>query len=264
MTRSVDSEARGVELGEPSDLAPPSEPSELARRKRPAFAGLFRAYLRWRMRRAFSAVRIRGLPALRALAAREPLLLAANHVAWWDPLVLIVLDGVLTGDARCLMDASNLRRLPFFSLVGALPLDRSAPRAAVADLAAAARLLDRPGRVLIIFPQGEQRPAHLPLELRPGIEWLARKSGARVVPLALRYDFREEPRPELNVSIGEPLGGEAPCTLPALGEALGRELARIDAHLLAEDASFVPLLSSASGRISLGARLLAWLTRGAR
>lgn len=232
-------------------------------RKRPVFARLFRAYVRMRMRGSFDAVRVRGLEGLVERLQHGPLIVAANHASWWDALFLVLLDGVEGIDAHCLMDAQNLRQLPFFAWLGAVPLERSRARRAKEDLDRAAELLDRPGRVLIVFPQGRQVPPHLPLRFASGVLHLARKTGVPVVPMALRYDYREEPVPEMNVSIGPPIdaaNGEGHA-LRRLEAVVGEQLAVIDRHLESDDPSFVRWVGAPRRRVSGAARLLAWVAR---
>ena len=130
------------------------------------FFALARRYVRYKFARGFDGVHVEGLQEARALMAREPVIVAATHVAWWDALFAIQMAALLGGESYCLMDAANLRRLPFFGWVGAVPLDRSSPKRALKDMKAAATLLDRPGRVVWIFPQGRQRPA---LTKTPGV-----------------------------------------------------------------------------------------------
>jgi 1-acyl-sn-glycerol-3-phosphate acyltransferase len=135
--------------------------------------------------------------------------------------VVVLVDAALGTESYCLMDAENLERLPFFGWIGAVSLRRLEPRLALADLKQHAELLDRPGRVVWIFPQGKQRPAHLrPLELQRGVSVLATASGARVLPLSLSYAFRERAEPAVVLTFG------APCEVARRGplEALERGL----------------------------------------
>ncbi len=135
--------------------------------RHPAFLRVARRYTRRRISRRLDGLWVSGLDEARAALAGRPLIFAANHVAWWDALLLLPLDEALGGLGWAVMDARNLRRLPFLGWVGALPLDRSSPERSRGCLQACAALLDRPGRALWIFPQGRQRPAHLrPLDLQ--------------------------------------------------------------------------------------------------
>ncbi|MBI4952486.1 MAG: lysophospholipid acyltransferase family protein [Myxococcales bacterium] len=230
---------------------------------------LARRYARRRLRRAFAGVWGNGLEAVRARAAETPLVVAANHVAWWDPFMVVLLDELLGTESYCLMDAANLARLPFFGWLGAVPLERRDARTSLADLRASAALADRPGRLLWIFPQGALRRAHLrPLGLQQGVRILARDTGLPVVPLALDYAFGEASRPLALASFGTPVThAEAPGGrfVPALEARMVAELERIEhevarpGDLVGGSSTFVPLLGRGAGRLPLGARLLTWL-----
>jgi 1-acyl-sn-glycerol-3-phosphate acyltransferase len=176
---------------------------------------------------------VAGLDEARALVAEQPVILAATHVSWWDPMALLVLDQALGADGRALMDAENLRRLPFFGAVGAIPVHRNGDRGALRrDLAAAAACLDRPTRALWIFPQGRQRPATTrPLGLEPGVRLVARLAGVPVVPVALRYGWREADRPTALAHFGPALDPTDKRLLDRLEAALIRGLDAAGAHL---------------------------------
>ena len=226
--------------------------------RRPWFLAMVRRYVRRTLARRMDGVHVAGLEQTRALAARGPLVLAPNHVAWWDPFLLVALDEALGTEGYALMDAANLRKLPFFGWLGAVPLDRSSPGAAGAGLRDAAARADRPGRALWLFPQGRQRPAHLrPLGLKPGIVTLARLADAPVVPVSLAYPFREAPEPAAAIVFGEPLLPGRSDLLSTLEQRIVAGLERID-HF-AEGAQTMDTLidsRSRSPQHGLGARLL--------
>ena len=200
--------------------------------RHPAFLRVARRYTRGRISRRLDGLWVSGLDEARAALAGRPLIFAANHVAWWDALLLLPLDEALGGLGWAVMDARNLRRLPFLGWVGALPLDRSSPERSRGCLQACAALLDRPGRALWIFPQGRQRPAHLrPLDLRPGVQTLHASSGVDLVAVSIDYVFLERARPAAVVRFSPPIpgadvGGEA--LLPAVEGAILDGLAVID------------------------------------
>ena len=209
-------------------------PARKGRWFNPWFAGHARA----RIHGAFSEVRVRGLAEARALAAETPLLCVANHTSWWDPLVILHLSQHLLGvDGYAMMDARNLRRLPFFSRVGAFGIDLDSPADGAAGIKYAAKLLDRPGRLVWVFPQGRDRPSgERPLGFRPGAAEIARVARrARTVPVGFRYEVGAEERPRLYVSFGAPV---AALRDPAEGrraqeQAVEAELDRIHRALCA-------------------------------
>ena len=189
---------------------PATRPAPIADRRTPWVMTFARWYALRKVARELDGVWVSGLDVAREALAREPVVLALNHVAWWDVLLLVLLDEALGGEMRVLMDSRNLRKLPYLGHIGAIPLDRRAPEAAARDLEAAARWLDRPGRVVTIFPQGRQRAAHLrPLAFRRGVEQLVAASGATVIPAALQYGFREAPAPAAGLRLGPHLPSSA-------------------------------------------------------
>ena len=238
-------------------------------------ARLAARYARRQFSRSFDGVFVAGLEATRDLARAQPILLAPTHVSWWDALLLVLLDDALETDGRALMDADNLSRLPFFGALGAVPLHRGRGQRSRMrrDLAFALSTLDRPGRALWVFPQGRQRPVSVrPLGLAPGVQLLARQAQAPVVPVALRYGYREAERPAVVVHFGSPLDGRAPDLLGDLEAALISGLdageALLDAPGLVgpavpEGSPFSPLIAPADvpGDQDPATRALSALTR---
>jgi 1-acyl-sn-glycerol-3-phosphate acyltransferase len=226
------------------------------------FLRLARRYVRWKLARTFDGVRIAGLDEVRRRVAHGPLIVAANHVCWWDTFLLVLLDELLDAESYCLMEAQQLGRLPFFGWVGAIPIDGRSPATRLASLRAAIGQLDRPGRILWIFPQAQQRPAHLrPLGLQRGVELLASRTGAPVVPLALRYDFRDSPKAEINMVFDPALDNRQlarGALLHQVEASIVEGLARIDRHLLTPDDAFVERLTKRkTSVVPLGGKVLA-------
>lgn len=243
--------------------------------RRPRFLDFARRYARYRVRRNLDGLWASGLDQARAALAGRPLILAANHVAWWDVLVLLILDEELGGTGWAVMDAENLRRLPFFGWVGALPLDRGSPERSARCLEVSVDLLDRPGRSLWIFPQGRQRPAHLrPLDLKPGLQTMHAHNPVDVIAVSIDYVFLECARPAALVRFSAPI----PCAdvlgdglLPTVERALLDGLSDIDAAVIAATdgrrarlhpddplPGFTPLVRprGSDGQGGLGSRLL--------
>jgi 1-acyl-sn-glycerol-3-phosphate acyltransferase len=228
--------------------------------KSPLFSSVFQLYLEWRLRRNFADVRLLGGEGLKAKELEGGFILACNHVAWWDPLLLIHLGAHLKAEGYCLMDLQNLQQFSFFRWLGALPIDRSSRRSAYRDLKRAGELLPKRGRILAIFPQGRQRPAHLPLQLKSGVAFLAQASGVPVLPLAIRYDFSEGPKPLAHLSVGSPIlwtdegrrGNK--LFMQKLDGALTEGLSQIDTALLQPSGSGESLLGRSGDAHHAGRR----------
>lgn len=228
-------------------------------RKSPLFNAFFAGHARSRIHASFGAVVVHGLERTRALGRERPLLLVANHVSWWDPLVILhASQHLLEVDGHAMMNAANLRRLPFFGLVGAFGVDLASASDGAAALRYAAKLLDRPGRAAWIFAQGEERPANVrPLGFRPGaaaIRRVARRAAA--VPVAIRYEHLASERPTLFLSFGEALGPDA-----ELEAAVVAELDRIERAIAGDSADFATIFRNEPGALArFLERALAWLT----
>ena len=212
-------------------------------RKGRFFNAWFAGHARDRLRATFGVTLVHGLARARALCAEAPVLLVANHSAWWDPLVALhVSQHLLDVDGYAMMDAKNLRRLPFFGLVGAFGVDLDRPADGAASIKYTARLLDRAGRAVWIFPQGRERPiTEKPLAFRPGSAEIARVARrSRAVPVGIRYEFGANEKPSLYISLGAPLPPERDVTrgLCAHESAVEAELARIERAVRGEGDDF--------------------------
>ena len=232
----------------------------------PLFLRLARGYARRRIARDLDGLYVDGLEQTQALLSESPVVLAANHVAWWDPIVLLPLDEALGAEGYALMDAANLRTLPFFGWVGAIPLDRSSASSSRRGLKGAVELLDTPGRAVWIFPQGRQRPSWLrPLDLKPGVRLVARLADVPVVPVSLTYAFREAPQPSVVVRFGAPLAPRRQDLISALEAEIVDGLAHND-NFIEGAGTHTPLISARGSRSEegIGARILAALGAGGR
>lgn len=231
------------------------------------FTRFFARHAQGRIRRTFGRVLVAGLPELREVTARQPVLVIANHTTWWDPLVAIWLTNFeLDVDSYAMMDATNLRRLPFFEKVGAFGVDRADPKSGAAAVRAAARLLARPGRLVWIYPEGEERSPHAALALERGAAAVARVArDAVVVPIATRFVFAAEEAPELWIDVGAPLPAERDLAIAVERQtrAIAAGLERIDRCLAARTLEGFRVVHqrppSALGK--LAERALAWLVR---
>lgn len=199
-------------------------------RRHPAVLRFARRYSRGRIARKLDGLWVSGLEQARAALARRPVIFAANHVAWWDALLLPPLDEALGGLGWAVMDSRNLTKLPFFGWIGALPLDRSTPERSRQCLQSCAALLDRPGRGMWIFPQGRQRPAHLrPLDLKPGLQTLYESNSVDVIAVSINYVFMEKARPAAIVRFSAPVPARDGQVIDAVESELLIGLDEIDA-----------------------------------
>ena len=194
----------------------------------------------------------------------EALLFVANHTNWWDGFMAHQVTRALGVSFQVLMDAKGVAAYPLFRRVGAVPVRRTSPFQAVADLQAIAGNL-RPGVGVWIFPQGERRPATEPLGgTERGAAQLALTAGVpvRLVPVGFRYPFLSEQLPEAFVLLGRSwmvpggagtrAGGRRELALE-IEARLNQTLADLDERLRREDIAGFDVL--VRGRLSINKRL---------
>jgi 1-acyl-sn-glycerol-3-phosphate acyltransferase len=190
---------------------------------------IFERYIRRQAARHFAGVHWCAAGRPERWSQAVPTLFVANHTNWWDGFFAFLLSRKLGLRFRILMEAQHLARYRFFVRIGARPLRRAPARAAWADLAAAEAELG-PGTALWIFPQGERRPAgERTLRCERGAAQLARAHAGplRICPVAFRYAFVGEQRPEAFMLVGEewlPGPGERASSRPVLMEAIAGRL----------------------------------------
>jgi len=143
-------------------------------------------------------------------------IIAANHQSVVDSVFLpLMLDRPVTFSAKAeyFTASGPAARLwaAYLKATNQLQMDRDGPRAAQDTLEAALDLL-RDGRLFGIYPEGTRSPDGRLYRGRPGVGWLALKSGLPVIPVALfgtRHVLppgRVVPRPgRIEVKVGKPL-----------------------------------------------------------
>ncbi len=235
-----------------------------------AFTKVFELYTSYRLKRMFHDVRLVADPSFDTALSQGPSIITLNHVCWWDPLILVQFNRRLKLDGTCLMDKANLDGLKFFSKLGAVPLDRSSPKTAYSDLKRSLATLTQARQTLVIFPQGVQRPSHLPLHFERGVAYLAKASGLPVIPVGLRYDFSHTPRPIVHLAVGAVQHWATTSSntqfLARLEDETRKALDRVDELLIAETPAPSLLRASApsdrAGALPAGTAALQLLTVG--
>lgn len=126
-----------------------------------------------------------------------PVILAANHLSFFDSIVIPLVAGrsvSFLAKAEYFRGGGPTGRLQrgFFTALEAVPVERGGHRAAQAALAAAAEVLAA-GRAFGIYPEGSRSRDGRLYRGRTGVAWLAFRSGAPVVPVALCGTERIQP-----------------------------------------------------------------------
>ena len=126
------------------------------------------------------------------LPADGPVIVAANHISFFDTVVLMLSvprKTYFVGKAEY-MDSWTTSRL--FPAMGLIPIERDAAKQAVAALGVAADVLRR-GHVLGIYPEGTRSRDGLLHKGHTGVAQLALMTGAPIVPVGLVGTDRIQP-----------------------------------------------------------------------
>ena len=168
------------------------------------FEKIFAVYNRNLIRRRFHSLQISGLNLLQNKDAGVPLIIFINHSSWWDGLVAFEIFQRAGLDSYVMMEEKQLKKLYLFRRLGAFSVVRENPRKAVESINYAVSLLKYSSRALWIFPQGEILPNDLrPLNFYNGLARIIEKVGrVSVLPMAMRFEFVAEFKPEIFVKIG--------------------------------------------------------------
>ena len=223
------------------------------------------------LRRRFHAVRLWGSEASVQIPRDMPLLLVASHASWWDVLVgYFLARRIVRLPCYAPMDEAQLRRYRILTRLGVYSIDRFSRAGIRTFLRYTADLLEAGGAVWMT-PQGEIGSGwRRPVRFQTGVGHLVRRLPAlAVVPVAIVYEFLDEPRPEIFVKFGPPrifLGGrEDPAAITGwLERDLERELDIVQAALVARDVRpFSILLEGATSSSAVYDRVRAvraWLS----
>ncbi|MBA2502871.1 MAG: 1-acyl-sn-glycerol-3-phosphate acyltransferase [Pyrinomonadaceae bacterium] len=175
-------------------------------RKSRLFERIFEAYNRNLIARRFQGLRVAGLKHLTGERANMPLVIYANHSSWWDGLVAFAISRHSKLDSYAMMEEKQLRKYPFHRKIGAFSVVRENPREAVRSIRYASELLRNTNRAMWIFPQGATGPNDArPLKFYTGVGRIIEETGrAFAVPIAIRYEFLDDFKPEILARVGEP------------------------------------------------------------
>ena len=171
-----------------------------------AVGRLLDIYVSRYLHRHFHRVRLQGALPVADLPCDRPLLVLMTHFSWWDVLVGYWLARRVLGiESYAPMDEAQLRRYRILTRLGIYSIDRHSIAGLRAFHHYTAELL-RPGRAVWLTPQGAIAPSRRrPLGFLPGVGHLVRRvAPVTVLPVAVVYEFLEEPRPEVFIRVGLP------------------------------------------------------------
>lgn len=216
-----------------------------------------RAMIESKLRKGLFRVRAQGLESLRSEIDSDPsgTIFLANHSCWWDLFLVVLLNDVIPVDGYGMMEHFNMLRFGFFRRIGAFSVDRTDPASVRASLEYASGLLKQPRAGVWLFPQGRMIGNDVrPLGFQPGLRLLVKKaSPVRVVPVAFRFEFWQDERPEAFVRFGPSERFEkadASEVVERMERRLIEELDALKIDVTAQDAAKFVTVFEGSGSIS--------------
>jgi len=188
------------------------------------------------VRRNFTCVATQSSQQLSTIAPQgQSLVVFANHVGWWDPIVAMLLrrryfpDRILYAP----IDAEALEAYGIFRKLGFYGLSLETYAGASDFLKTSKDILTTPNASLWITPEGaftDCRDLNRPL--MPGLAHLAANSPTTTfLPLAIEYPFWEEPKPMIATRFGDPVRFGSETTKAQCGEILFESLRQTQREL---------------------------------
>jgi 1-acyl-sn-glycerol-3-phosphate acyltransferase len=111
----------------------------------------FHHYILWITGRNFHEVKFDEI----AVADDKAVLLLANHFSWWDGFLMYYLNHKLFGKRfHVMIIEDTIRQVSFFKYLGAFSVNKNS-RDVLQSLDYAAKLLEDPQNLVLIFPQGK-------------------------------------------------------------------------------------------------------------
>jgi 1-acyl-sn-glycerol-3-phosphate acyltransferase len=141
--------------------------------------------------------------------SNHSLVVMANHIGWWDPIVAMLLRKAYFSDRTFYapIDAKALEAYWIFRKLGFYGLELESYQGAAAFLRTSREILLSAQSSLWITPEGtfvDCRDHDQPL--MPGLAHLAASTqSVTFVPLAIEYPFWEEPKPAILTRLGNPI-----------------------------------------------------------
>ncbi|MGI8546594.1 MAG: lysophospholipid acyltransferase family protein [Gemmatimonadaceae bacterium] len=205
---------------------------------------IYIAYGRRLIRRSFARVHVSYADPIAGTSWAEsdsPSIAFINHSAWWDAVVPFVLShDLFRRVSYAIMEGEQLDKYRFFRRLGCFGATTNSLDDARATVHHAVNTLKGgPRRTLWLAPEGALLASRTPLHFKSGLARIARAvPEARLLPIALRYEFRKERLPECFVRIGAPVASVAAgepirFATARLCSALAQEVAELDRALLA-------------------------------
>lgn len=166
-----------------------------------------RKMIHYKVRTSFHSCLGQGIGNLRKAYQEHPdtgVLAVANHSNWWDFMFGLWLNDHLKVDGYGMTEHANMVKYGFFKRVGIFSMEKDHAPSMKASLDYTIELLQKPNGYVWIMPQGRILCNDVrPLDFQDGLRLLVRRAKRVVmIPVALRYEFWQDEKPEACVRFG--------------------------------------------------------------
>jgi 1-acyl-sn-glycerol-3-phosphate acyltransferase len=162
----------------------------------------FRWYTVWQIRKKFGEIHFHGVFTDR----KQPVLLIANHVSWWDGFWALFLNmKKFSRNFHFMMEEDQLKKYWYFNHCGGFSVRKNS-REILTSLAYSRELLQNPDNLVLIFPQGEIQSIHRQhFRFEKGIGKIAAgmESKIQLMMVVFLTDYFSSPKPGLYIYFSE-------------------------------------------------------------
>jgi 1-acyl-sn-glycerol-3-phosphate acyltransferase len=191
---------------------------------------VFWVYLRWTLKRSFHDIVVIGdVP---KLVEGVPVILAPNHISWWDGFFAYIVNRQLFRRTfYLLMLEKELSKRPFFRALGCFSLSPGKTRQTFRYLSQL--IIDQPNALITYFPEGEIRTdVQEKLFVREGLRLLRTDHRVGILPTCFRIEPLNNRLPTVFIRFGEILDLKNFQERPSLlGESLNATREVLHNHL---------------------------------
>lgn len=167
---------------------------------------IFNPYCRRLLKKNFSSFyRVNGYP---SFPQGGPLLVAPNHISWWDGFFIdFACRQFINRKPFLMMLEEQLKRYRFFQKVGAYSINPRLIGSIIESARYTREILKTSDHFVILYPQGDIEPFEKrPLTLKRGLQLFIRETpAAAVLPVGFKIQYYNQKRPSVIVRFGEPL-----------------------------------------------------------
>lgn len=164
---------------------------------------LYRAYISFLLKSNFSKFLVAG--EMPELNNNKGLIVTPNHFSWWD--------GFFTGylmrfysdkNPNVMMLEEQLKKYPFFSLVGAFSIDKNSVSGIRESIDYCKQIVSDYSGYLIYYPQGEiQKYSYFPVKLQKGLKYICKDTDSDVLTVSFKIVYENEKKPAVICRFGK-------------------------------------------------------------